>query len=270
MTLQDRVGGPRSISVDGVQVADLSRRDVIWAAGEPATGQARLVFALHVGGLLHLDSTQYREALSEADLVYADGAAVVALARAGGARHIERAPTTDIGIPALERLGERLGRRPRVAVVGGHDGLAAAAGEVLERAAGVEVVYSHHGYFEIPEQILDDLQRCRPDALVLGLGMPKEALWAHTHREQLPPTVVLTCGGWFGFLTGQERRAPELLQRLGLEWTFRLAQDCRRLSGRYARGLFVSVRMLPGQVRRRSVNKRLGGVTAGGPGVESS
>lgn len=88
-------------------------------AATPATDNPSLVYALHVGGLLHLDDAEFLEALDGADLVYADGAAVVVLAKAAGAVDIERASTTDIGLPVIAALATRLGRQVRVALVGG-------------------------------------------------------------------------------------------------------------------------------------------------------
>lgn len=234
-----------TVPVGGVRVADASQRAVIEMAARPACARARLVFALHVGGLLDLEQAPFRHALDAADVLYADGAAVVLLAKAGGARQIERAPTTDIGVPVLKELSRQLMRPARVAVVGGPDGLADRAGEALVQLTGVEIVYTHHGYFRTDSDVLDALRELQPDVVVLGLGMPKEALWAHQHQDDLPPTVVLTCGGWLGFLTGGERRAPAVLQRTGLEWTYRLAQHFPRLIGRYSAGALKVARLLP-------------------------
>lgn len=239
------------VPVGGVQVVDASQHDVVRMGGQPAHDRARLIFALHVGGLLELGLDGFRNALKEADILYADGAAVVLLARIAGARRIERAPTTDIGVPVLQELSGRLGRPARIALVGGPVDLACRAGDVLSRAAKVEVVYTQHGYFQDDSEVLVSLRNHRPDAIVLGLGMPKEALWAYQYRDELPPSVVLTCGGWFGFLTGSEQRAPLILQRTGLEWTYRLRQHFPRLIGRYSRGALQVVRLIPSQLMRR-------------------
>lgn len=240
------------VPVAGLPVVDLPKDDVVDHSGRPARDRARLVFALHVGGLLHLDHQAFRTALTDADVLYADGAAVVLLARLAGARRMERAPTTDIGAPVLREVSRRLGRPARVALVGGPPGLADDAGEVLARSTGVRVVATHDGYFADDSHVLDMLRGSRPDVVVLGLGMPREAVWAHENRDELPSAVVLTCGGWFGFLTGAERRAPRWLQRAGLEWTYRLSQQFPRLIGRYARGVLRVARLVPRQLAVRS------------------
>lgn len=251
MTQRSGAGGAPTVLVADLPVVDLPVGDVVRLSAEPAHDRARLVFALHVGGLLHLDRPAFRSALTEADVLYADGAAVVLLARLAGARRIERAPTTDIGAPVLREVSHRLGRRARVALVGGPAGLAERAGVALAGATGVDVVAARDGYFTDDEQVLDELRGCRPDVVVLGLGMPREAMWVHAHRDALPPAVVLTCGGWFGFLTGAERRAPRWMRRVGLEWTYRLVQHFPRLAGRYAMGLLQVAILAPRQVALR-------------------
>lgn len=224
-------------------------------AAVPATTRARLVYALHVGGLLHLEDDAFMSALAGSDLVYADGAAVVLLAKVGGARRIERSATTDIGVRVLDRLRGQLGRTPRVALVGGQAGLADRAGAALEQHCDVSVVLTSDGFFRDDAAVLDSLRESKPDVILVGMGMPYEAKWTHVHREELPPAVVMTCGGWFGFLTGDERRAPPLMRRTGMEWAYRLRQDYRRLASRYRRGVVVFVRLLPGQFRRRRATR---------------
>lgn len=241
----------RRSHVASICVADLTQEEVVSTAAQPACEKARLVYALHVGGLLHLGDDDFVAAMENADLVYADGVAVVLLARAAGAGRLERAATTDIGIPVITHLAQELGRTVRIGLVGGPPGLAERAGTALEAAADAEVVLTADGYFDADEALLVSLRECKPDLVVVGLGMPYEAKWTFSHRKALPAAVILTCGGWFGFLAGEERRAPAALQRAGLEWTYRLRQDFSRLFPRYGRGAVAVARLLPGQLRSR-------------------
>lgn len=201
------------------------------------TGQAWITYALHVGGLNARGDGQFVAAMQHADFVYADGMSVVVLAKLAGARRIERSGTTDLGWLVLRRLREILSRPPRVALVGGPDGLTRRAGEVLERDAGVEIVLAEHGYHADWTPVLAELRASRCDVLFVGLGAPKEMIWVEEHRDALPASTVITCGGWFGFVAETEKRAPLWAQRCGLEWTFRLAQAPGRMWRRYAQGV---------------------------------
>lgn len=193
-------------------------------------------FALHVGGLVARHDREFVEAMGTASLIYADGVSVVVAARAAGAKHIERAPTTDVGWELLRQLTADRSTPPVVSVVGGHPGLAAQALDVLVGAGVARPGVTDHGYHLNWDGTLRLLQANPCDVLVVGLGAPLEMVWVHKHLEELSAGVVLTCGGWLGFLAGNESRAPTWLQRTWMEWLYRLAQSPRRLAGRYARG----------------------------------
>jgi N-acetylglucosaminyldiphosphoundecaprenol N-acetyl-beta-D-mannosaminyltransferase len=77
--------------------------------------------------------------------------------------------------------------------------------------------------------------RAAPDILVLGLGAPKQELWAHRERHRLAAKVILCAGATIDFLAGARERAPVFFQRYGLEWAHRALGEPRRLFPRYAR-----------------------------------
>lgn len=211
-----------------------------------------LVFALHVGGLNARGNREFVDAMGRADVVYADGGSVVWLARLGGGRWIERAPTTDVGWDILRGLATALDRPVRVALVGGPFGLAERAGRALEAGAPVQVVLTDHGYHQDWSGTLRNLHDAAPDVTLVGMGAPGEMIWCEGNRDRLPGGLVLTCGGWFGHLVGDERRAPRLLRHSGIEWVARVAQSPRRLAPRYARGVASSAAMSFHAFRQRS------------------
>lgn len=67
----------------------------------------------------------------------------------------------------------------------------------------------------------------------VGLGCPKQEMWIARHKDRLPAGVYLGVGAAFAFHAGEVRQAPELLQRAGLEWAYRLMIEPRRLWRRY-------------------------------------
>jgi N-acetylglucosaminyldiphosphoundecaprenol N-acetyl-beta-D-mannosaminyltransferase len=168
---------------------------------------------------------------------------VVFLAKLAGAQSIERVPTTDVGWDILRDLAAALGRDVRLAVVGGPPGLARRAGEVLADAAPVDLVHADHGFHEDWVLPLRELAAAAPDVTLIGLGAPREMIWCQENRGELPGRLVLTCGGWFGHLVGDEARAPRFLRRSGIEWVARVGQAPLRLGPRYARGLYSSAAM---------------------------
>jgi N-acetylglucosaminyldiphosphoundecaprenol N-acetyl-beta-D-mannosaminyltransferase len=82
----------------------------------------------------------------------------------------------------------------------------------------------------------DDIARinaARPDFVWVGLGAPKQDLWAARQRRNLDAAVILAVGAAFDFHSGGLRRAPAWMQRLGFEWLYRLIAEPRRLARRY-------------------------------------
>jgi N-acetylglucosaminyldiphosphoundecaprenol N-acetyl-beta-D-mannosaminyltransferase len=67
----------------------------------------------------------------------------------------------------------------------------------------------------------------------VGLGCPKQEHWIARHKDLLPPGVYFGIGAAFAFHAGEVRQSPPALQRLGLEWAYRLAMEPRRLFKRY-------------------------------------
>ena len=82
-------------------------------------------------------------------------------------------------------------------------------------------------------QICSEIRAARPDLIWVCLGTPKQEIWMSEHRGKLGGAILLGVGAAIDFHAGNVRRAPRWMQRLGLEWTFRLYTDPRRLWRRY-------------------------------------
>ncbi len=246
-----RIVLPNGLAVDAGDQKAIIDRGVQLVLQRRQGNTARIITALHVGGLQYGSDKHFVSALSDANLVCADGAAVVALCRLAGQRTAERAPTTDVGLAILSEAVSR-GRRLKFAVIGAAEGTAPRAGRELELRTGAELVYATHGYHGNWQPVLEAINASKPDVIVLGLGSPYETKWASDFKSELRGTIV-TCGGWLGFLTGKESRAPLFLQNAGLEWTWRLVQDPRRLASRYMNGLLVTVALATKIVRSKQV-----------------
>ena len=83
--------------------------------------------------------------------------------------------------------------------------------------------------------VVADIERCRPDVVWVGIGVPKQEKWMARMRDRLSAPVLIGVGAAFDFHAGLVPQAPDWMQRIGLEWAFRLAQEPRRLWRRYLR-----------------------------------
>jgi len=69
-------------------------------------------------------------------------------------------------------------------------------------------------------------------------------LWVHQHRERIEARVALCVGATIDFLAGEKARAPLWMQRVGLEWLYRIASEPKRLLKRYAKDAWIFPQLL--------------------------
>lgn len=164
-------------------------------------------------------------ALRAADLSVADGVGVAWAARRAGVPVPARVPGVDLAFEVMARGGAEL----RVFLLGARPGVAARAAAEAQRRYGVQVVGSHHGYFDRsqPDEVLELVAASRADLLLAGLGEGQEA-FLHRHATALGAAVMIGVGGTLDVLAGEVRRMPAWTTRLGLEWLFRVTLDRRR------------------------------------------
>ncbi len=85
------------------------------------------------------------------------------------------------------------------------------------------------------EAVAADIRRSGADVVWVGIGVPKQEKWMARMRHRLDAPVLVGVGAAFDFHAGLIPQAPALMQRVGLEWLFRLAHEPRRLWRRYLR-----------------------------------
>ena len=99
--------------------------------------------------------------------------------------------------------------------------------------AAISPSYFFENKEEENNKVLQQLVNSKPDVLFLALGNPRQELRLNKYKEQIGSKLNVGVGAVFDFYTGQKRRSPELLQKLALEWAWRLFQEPRRLFKRY-------------------------------------
>lgn len=83
------------------------------------------------------------------------------------------------------------------------------------------------------ERICEEIRGSGANLIWVGLGCPKQEHWIARHKDRLPPGVYFGIGAAFAFHAGEVKQSPPILQRLGLEWAYRVAMEPRRLFKRY-------------------------------------
>lgn len=246
-----------AVAVDGIPVFDGSAQEAVLACSElVASGGGRVATAnLDFLALARRDPV-LKSDLQQSHLVVADGMPVVWLARLTGARRVQRLAGVDlVGALFAATRDEPL----RVAVYGSTAEICAAAVPALHAMGdGARVVHIQNPPFRplTPEEREAgrlELMAARPDLVLVALGCPaQERLIAEWSALDQGP-LWIGIGGTLDFYGGVRRRAPQALQRLGLEWAARMAQDPRRLGRRYLlRDLPALVVLAPGCLAART------------------
>jgi N-acetylglucosaminyldiphosphoundecaprenol N-acetyl-beta-D-mannosaminyltransferase len=185
----------------------------------------------------HVQDAEMRALYDAADVRVADGMPLLWASRLQGQPLPERVAGSTLVTPIAERAA-REGRS--LYLLGGAPGASARAAEVLRgRFPGLRILGTSSPRVSDPPTaaevaaIADELCPLRPDLVLVGLGSPKQERLIRELRSRLPASWMVGVGISFSFLAGDVRRAPPWMQRTGLEWIHRLAQEPRRLARRY-------------------------------------
>ena len=92
------------------------------------------------------------------------------------------------------------------------------------------------GFDKDPEQLAESIRIVKdaePDICYVALGAPKQDLWNYRNHRETGVPVHVGVGISLNFVTGDIRRAPRWMQRISLEWVWRMFQEPRRLMKRY-------------------------------------
>jgi N-acetylglucosaminyldiphosphoundecaprenol N-acetyl-beta-D-mannosaminyltransferase len=175
--------------------------------------------------------------INQAGLATPDGMGIVWLLKAKGHRSVSRVYGPDLMLTLCE---DGLARGRRHYFYGGEPGVAETlAAQLTKRYPGLFVT----GTFSPPfrpstpaedSAVIQRINDAKADILWIGIGSPRQEQWMAEHLGKINVPVMIGVGAAFDFLSGRKRQAPRWVQRAGMEWLFRLANEPRRLWRRYA------------------------------------
>jgi N-acetylglucosaminyldiphosphoundecaprenol N-acetyl-beta-D-mannosaminyltransferase len=218
--------------VDGTSYEDAARRIVEWAR----EGRSASVCAAAVNNVMEAhDDPRFHLVMHRADLVTPDGMPLVWALRMLGVPEASRVAGTDLMPRVLELAAAS---RTPVGFFGGTSAVLTDLRSWAEASfPGLIISFAYDPPFRAlsedeERRVVRRVAESGARILFVGLGCPKQEIWMDRMSGRIP-TVMVGVGAAFDFLSGRKRRAPVLLQRMGLEWLFRLASEPRRLWRRY-------------------------------------
>lgn len=199
------------------------------------------------------------ESVLSCDIVNIDGMGVVLGARLAGLEVPERVA----GIDLMHRLLALAALRgwPVFMLGAKEDVVRRATDEACLLYPGLTVAGYHHGYFWADEQqLVEKVRASGARLLFVAITSPLKESFIARHSSELGVGFVMGVGGSFDHLAGDQRRAPEWMQRAGLEWFHRMLSEPKRLGGRYliTNGRYAAL-MVPLLFRRLCRSIRAGG-----------
>lgn len=174
---------------------------------------------------------RFADVLRRSDLSLPDGMGIVFASKILGHNGLRRIPGMSY-LDGVLRAAAKHGTG--IFLYGAMPGVAdAAARRLVQRwpslkIAGVESGF--RGWIRVPESFITwRIRRSGASILFVALGAPQQELWIDRHRDQLGSVrIAMGVGGAFDFWSGQIKRAPVVMQRLGLEWAWRFLQQPRQ------------------------------------------
>ena len=214
------------------------------------TGKTHQVATVNVDFLIKsADDKALLELLQNADMCTADGMPLVWGSKLLGAPLKERVAGSDM-VPAIAERAAKNGHS--LYLMGAGPGVAAAAGKKLQaqypglKIAGVSAPFWKPGE-QMDPAVLEDIKASKADILLVALGNPKQEWWIQQYGKEVGIPVAIGIGASLDFIVGTTKRAPEWMQKSGLEWVSRLTQEPGRLWKRYASNIIKFGPMLAQQ-----------------------
>jgi len=222
----------RCISIAGVKVhmVDMAATmDLVgrWIGGG---GPHHVVTADASAIVIAREDTELRDIMNQADLVTPDGAGILLGSKWLGTPLQHRVSGVDIARNVCRMAAEA---RFSVFLFGAAPGIAEQAASNLAREfPGFTVAGTRDGFYAPEDEagIVSQIRESGARALLVALGIPKQEKFIRRHLHELGVGVAIGVGGSLDVFSGSVKRAPEWMQRHGLEWAYRLAQNPRKIS----------------------------------------
>ena len=222
------------VDIDNVNFEDAIAKICEFVEG----GDPKFVVTPNVDHVIKLQrDLEFKQIYKEASLVLADGAPIIWAAKLLKTPLKEKISGSDL-FPRLCEVSSNEGFK--LFFLGGRQGAAKGAADIFQaKYPNIKIsgIYSPPFGFEDDEneniRIVNMIKEARPDILFVGLGAPKQEKWIYKYYTELNVPVSIGVGVSFEFMAGIVKRAPLWMQKVGLEWFWRLMMEPKKLWKRY-------------------------------------
>ncbi|MBE7037998.1 MAG: WecB/TagA/CpsF family glycosyltransferase [Ruminococcaceae bacterium] len=170
-----------------------------------------------------------KKILNSADILSADGIGVVYASKILKNPIMERAAGFDIAKSLLKKLNDN---KKSLYLFGSKPGISQrAAKNITKDYPDIIISGCQDGYFdeEKEKEIINDINEKKPDVVFVCLGVPKQEKWIYKNKDNLNAKVLMGLGGSLDVFAGEVKRAPQVYQKLNIEWLYRLCKEPKRI-----------------------------------------
>jgi len=174
-------------------------------------------------------SHEIQDFIQNADLVIPDGIGIVIASRILHGSRLSRVPGADLMQEICRVSGER---GIRIFIYGATEEVnTGAVAKLRERYPDILIVGRRNGFVKETEMegLVQEINDSNADILFLALGSPRQERWMNTYGPKLNVGVCMGIGGTLDTITGTVKRAPKFMQKIHLEWFYRLVKQPSRL-----------------------------------------
>lgn len=165
--------------------------------------------------------------LNRAEFQIPDGVGILIASKLQQGKIKQRVTGIDLMLKICE---EAASQNKSIFLYGAKPGVAHEAKEELEkRYPNINISGIIDGYEKDQIIIHQTINSTQPDILFVAMGSPRQENWIEANRNDLHPFVYQGVGGSFDVLAGNIDRAPEIFQKAGLEWFYRLLKEPSRI-----------------------------------------
>ncbi|WP_026894637.1 WecB/TagA/CpsF family glycosyltransferase [Clostridiisalibacter paucivorans] len=237
------------IKIMGIKIDKITMEGALNRVEEFLNGEAtKTIYTPNTEIIMNAQKdNKFKQVLNEGDLVVPDGIGLIYASRIKKHPLPERVTGFDISMGIINIAHTR---RLKLFLLGGEEGVAdIAAKKIKDNYDNILISGTNNGYFKGVHtgyeshkeemDIIDKINDGDTDILFVGLGAEKQEKWIHKNKDKLKCKIIIGNGGTIDVLAGKVKRAPDIYQRLGLEWLYRLVKEPKRLKRQTVLPLFM-------------------------------
>lgn len=219
-----------TISIFGLSVSRMNMKDTVEYLTKAIQSRQvhQVITANPIMIMAALENPSYMQVMQNAELLVPDGTGVVWAAEKAGSPVPERVAGFDL-LHELLRVGESY--KWRVYLLGSTgDVIEATASRLKELYPEVVICGLRDGFFGPNEDqgVIEHIRKAEPDLLFVARGADTQEPWISRYKQELNVPVMMGVGGSFDVISGKSKRAPKIMQKLRMEWLYRLMKEPSR------------------------------------------